>query len=152
MTPKDLGSAVAEDRTVRRMLVLGTWWGLVWRLILIGSPLTLGANALLSTGGTLAGTAVGSVVWLIVSLWAVRRLVRVPWPWVFAAWWALTWRLSLVGGVLFAVASWALGTAAGTAADLWVALASFLPVSLWAVRGLIVVIERKYARAVAVNA
>ena len=151
MTPEDLGSARAEDRTVRRMLVLGTWWGLVWRLILIGGPLTVGANVLLGTGDTRASTAVASAVWLMVSLWAVRRLVRVPWPWVFAAWWALTWRLALVGGVLFAAASWALGTA-GTAADPWVGLASWLPVSLWAVRGLTIVIERKYARAVAANA
>ena len=148
MTPEGLSGAEAEDRTMRRMLVLGTWWGLVWRLILIGGPLTVGANALL---GTRASTAVGSAVWLIVSLWAVRRLMRVPWPWVFAAWWALTWRLILVAGVLFAAASWALGTA-GTAADPWVALALWLPVSLWAVRGLVVVIERKYARAVAADA
>ena len=157
MNADDLRRALAAaddlDAAGRWVLALAVWWGVLWRLTLVGGLLNVAASAMLGTGDvgeTRAGNAVGGVVWLLVTLWAVRRLVRVPWPWVFGAWWALVWRIILVGGGLFIAASWALGTwgpvAGATPADLWVGVAAGLPVSLWAARGLVRVIERKYAR------
>ena len=129
-------------------------------MVLVGGVLNAAAGLVFSTGvgESRAGNAIGGVIWLLVSLWAVRRMVAgPPWPWVLRCWWALFWRLGLVGGVVFAAASWALdpwlGTwvsPAGTApADLWLAAATVLPFSLWAARGVVLVIERKYSRAVA---
>lgn len=82
-------------------------------------------------------------VGLLVSLWAVWQLLREPWPVVLAAWWALLWRTALVGGALFAAASWALGTAYRSDAVYLLALAFVLPTSVWAAWGIVCVVERR---------
>lgn len=51
----------------------------------------------------MSSSAVGAAAWLLVSLWAVRRLTTVRWSIVFALWWALLWRFTLAGGIQFTV-------------------------------------------------
>lgn len=163
MSTDHLRRALAEspddclDARTRWALVFRVWWGMLWRLALVGGLLNAAAALVFGMGAggeTRAGNAIGGAIWLLVSLWAMRRIVRTPWPWVFRCWWALFWRSVLVGGGVFSAASWALdswlGTwvsPAGTApADPWLAAAVGLPASLWAARGAVLVIERKYSR------
>ena len=53
------------------------------------------------------------------------------------------WRTGLVGGALFAAASWALGTAYRSDAVYLLALAFVLPTSVWAAWGIVCVVERR---------
>ena len=149
------------DAGTRWALTFRVWWGLLWRLALIGGLLNVAAALVVGTsaGESRAGNAVGAVIWLLVSLWAVRRVVLAPWPWVLRCWWALFWRVALVGGTVFTAVSWALGPWLGTwaspagsaPADLWLAVAAMLPSSLWGARGVVLVIERKYSAVVATD-
>ena len=114
MSTDHLRRALAESRDCldageRWGLVFRAWWRWLWRMVLVGGVLNAAAGLVFSTGvgESRAGNAIGGVIWLLVSLWAVRRMVAgPPWPWVLRCWWALFWRLGLVGGVVFAAASW----------------------------------------------
>ena len=132
---------MSEDLADKRWpAVLAIWWGLTWRMVVVGGLLTTAATAVFGTG---AMPVVSFPVGLLVSLWAVWQLLRERWPVVLAAWWALLWRTALVGGALFAAASWALGTAYRSDAEYLLALAFVLPTSVWAAWGIVCVVERR---------
>ena len=122
------------------MAVLLLWWGLTWRMAAFGGILTALAVRVLDAPISLVSPVVG----ILVSLWAVRAMLRVrTLAIVLACWWAIFWRTALVGGGVFAGVTYALGTAYRSDAELLLAAAMMLPVSVWAAWGMVCVVERR---------
>ena len=132
-----------HDEEPRWPMALAVWWSWTWRMILFPGFLVALAGRVLDVPET---TILGFAVGLLVTWWAVRAQLRVPLSVSLLCWWAMIWRMALVGGALLAFVSFQLGITPGTGADYALGIAVALPTSAWAAWGAVWVIESQVRR------